>query len=276
MYGYIYKTTNKINGKIYIGQKHSSKFLGNKYLGSGKRLKDAIKHYGVDAFEVSLVEEVESEDLMDEREIYWIKYYQATDSSIGYNLSEGGRVNRTLVGENNPFYHKHHTEESRKKMSMHNARNMLGKHHSEETKAKIGLGNRGKVVSEKTREKLSLIARTAPNFGNRGKHLSEETKKKLSEIKKGKPSKAKGKIHITNDVEDKMVPADELDNYLALGWRRGRKKFSPEACENISKGHKGLPTTNGKVWINNGKINKVIPKQDLDKFLSDGWVKGML
>lgn len=38
MYGYIYKTTNLINGKIYIGQKKSEKFLGINYLGSGKRL----------------------------------------------------------------------------------------------------------------------------------------------------------------------------------------------------------------------------------------------
>ena len=38
MYGYIYKTTNLVNGKIYIGQKKSDVFLGDKYLGSGKKL----------------------------------------------------------------------------------------------------------------------------------------------------------------------------------------------------------------------------------------------
>ena len=70
MYGYIYKTTNNINGKIYVGQKHSSIFLGNKYLGSGKRLKDAIKCYGREHFTVELVEEVSQKELMDEREIY--------------------------------------------------------------------------------------------------------------------------------------------------------------------------------------------------------------
>ena len=45
MYGYIYKTINLVNDKIYIGQKHSSKFLGEKYLGSGKSLKGAIIKY---------------------------------------------------------------------------------------------------------------------------------------------------------------------------------------------------------------------------------------
>lgn len=275
MYGYIYKTVNKINGKIYIGQKHSSKFLGNKYLGSGKRLKDAIKHYGVDAFDVSLVEEVEYKELMDEREIYWIKYYQATDSSIGYNLSEGGNVNRTFVGENNPFYHKHHTEESRKKMSEHNAYYMLGKHHSEETKAKISLGNKGKVVSKETREKLSMIAKTSPNYGNRGRHLSEGHRKKVSLAKKGKPSKAKGKIHITNDKEDKMIFPEQLDEYMNNGWRRGRKKFSEEACKNISRGHKNKPTTNGKIWVTDGKINKVIFPNELQHYLELGYKRGI-
>ena len=44
MFGYIYKTTNIITNKIYIGQKQSSVFLNNQYLGSGRYLKNAIKN----------------------------------------------------------------------------------------------------------------------------------------------------------------------------------------------------------------------------------------
>ena len=44
MYGYIYKTTNTVNNKIYIGQKKSEIFLKESYLGSGKYLKNAIKN----------------------------------------------------------------------------------------------------------------------------------------------------------------------------------------------------------------------------------------
>ena len=44
-YYYIYKTTNVVNNKIYIG-KHKSKDLDNNYLGSGKILQLAVKKYG--------------------------------------------------------------------------------------------------------------------------------------------------------------------------------------------------------------------------------------
>ena len=117
MYGYIYKTTNLIDGLIYIGQKKSPKFLGNSYLGSGKLLRRAVKKYGQSSFRVELLEIIDCPELMDSREIYWIKYFNSTDHSVGYNISEGGFVNRTFVGENNPFYGKHHSEESRKKNS---------------------------------------------------------------------------------------------------------------------------------------------------------------
>lgn len=277
MYGYIYKTTNLITNKFYIGQKHSEVFLGEKYLGSGKRLNDSIKHYGKENFKVELIEEIESKELMDEREIYWIAYYNATNPDIGYNISEGGNVNRTMIGINNPFYMKKHSEESKKLMSEHNARPMLGKHHSEETKEKIASGNRGKVVSNEAREKLSLNAKNNPNYGMRGKPVKEETRLKLSIAKKGKPTSARGSIHITNDVEDKMVHEDELDYYLSIGWRKGRKKFTRSACENISKSHKGsVPANKGTKWMNNGDINKCVKADEIENYLNEGWVLGML
>lgn len=47
MFGYIYETTNLINGKKYIGQKTSRVFLKEEYLGSGKGIKLAIDKYGL-------------------------------------------------------------------------------------------------------------------------------------------------------------------------------------------------------------------------------------
>lgn len=46
MYGYIYKTTNLLNGKIYVGQHKAEKFEPDKYLGSGTIFLEALQKYG--------------------------------------------------------------------------------------------------------------------------------------------------------------------------------------------------------------------------------------
>jgi len=84
----IYKTTNKINGKIYIG-KYCGKLLN--YLGSGTILKKAIKKYGKENFDRETLEDnITDHDFLCLREIYWIKKYDATNPDVGYNLCNGG------------------------------------------------------------------------------------------------------------------------------------------------------------------------------------------
>lgn len=70
MYGYIYKTTNLINGKIYIGQHKATIFENNNYLGSGNLIKRAIKKYGEEHFKVELIDVAENQKELDEKEIY--------------------------------------------------------------------------------------------------------------------------------------------------------------------------------------------------------------
>ena len=89
MYGYIYKTTNLVNGKIYIGQKKSKTFLGNAYLGSGKYLKCAIKHYGAENFSVELLDYSLSKEGLDILEKSYIEKYNSTNYDIGYNITTG-------------------------------------------------------------------------------------------------------------------------------------------------------------------------------------------
>lgn len=93
---YIYKITNKTNGKFYIG-KHSQ--LENEsfinYYGSGKLINAAIKKYGKNNFIKEIIEVCEEEKL-DEREKYWINYYNAT--KVGYNLSLGGEGGNSTLG----------------------------------------------------------------------------------------------------------------------------------------------------------------------------------
>lgn len=94
IYGYIYKTTNLINGKIYIGQKKSSKFLESSYFGSGVRLKEAIKKYGEENFSVELIEYCTNQKELDNKEIYYIEKFNSMDKEIGYNLCRGGHSYR--------------------------------------------------------------------------------------------------------------------------------------------------------------------------------------
>lgn len=103
-YGYIYKTTNLINGKIYIGQHKATKFNA-KYKGSGVILKDAFKKYGKENFIVEMIDDSASDaDELNKLEIYYIQKYNTRDLEIGYNLHCGGNVQS---GKNNPMYGKH-------------------------------------------------------------------------------------------------------------------------------------------------------------------------
>lgn len=82
----IYEIKNKVNGKIYIGQ-HSSDELGS-YWGSGKLIKRAIKKYGIENFERTILEKCSNKNELNERERYWIK--EKDSIHTGYNLTDGG------------------------------------------------------------------------------------------------------------------------------------------------------------------------------------------
>ena len=94
--GLIYKFTNKINNKIYIGQttqtleqrinKHLQQLDDNTYF------HRALKKYGINNFTVEIIEQNIPLTELDNREIYWIKYYNAYyTSNQGYNLTKGGQ-----------------------------------------------------------------------------------------------------------------------------------------------------------------------------------------
>jgi hypothetical protein len=92
----IYKTTNKLNGKIYIGQdKNNNPY----YFGSGKKLQSAIHKYGKENFTKEVLEECTDENHMNEREIYWISFYNSKDRKLGYNISEGGKEGDRKIGQ---------------------------------------------------------------------------------------------------------------------------------------------------------------------------------
>lgn len=99
-YGRIYIIKNKINDKIYIGQtKVSLKLRFQNHLSASRNGKDyiigkAIRKYGEDNFYIELLEECTIEEL-NNREQYWITFFNSTNNKFGYNISAGGNVTRT-------------------------------------------------------------------------------------------------------------------------------------------------------------------------------------
>lgn len=89
MIGYVYKTINLLNGKIYVGQ-HNSKIFDINYYGSGKIIKRALHKYGIKNFKCEIIEECDSLEELNEKEIYWISKLDVLNPEIGYNIANGG------------------------------------------------------------------------------------------------------------------------------------------------------------------------------------------
>lgn len=85
---YIYKITNKLNGKIYIGQCSGDIDATKKYYGSGKLIKLAIEKYGIENFEKEILETCADKNSANVAEIFYIKKYDTI--KCGYNISTGG------------------------------------------------------------------------------------------------------------------------------------------------------------------------------------------
>lgn len=182
--GIIYKVTCETNGKIYIGQTTKSLYMRkqqHKYRAfKGDRrsaFQVAILDEGFDNFKWEILIAVESQDELDRWEKYYIEKYKSNNPKYGYNLNSGGVGNKGFK----------HSEESRRKMSekrigVKSPCGMLGKHHTNKTRLKISAKNKGRVLSEKTRQKISIAAKNRlPNTGCGNFKLSEN---KVIEIKK--------------------------------------------------------------------------------------------
>ena len=182
---YIYLIVNKVNGKTYVGQRKSSKeWYADSYMGSGKHLKAAQNKYGIENFEKFLIQYCYSKEETNKAEKFWIAEYRRRGKAE-YNIADGGTGGNLgeevarLISEanrgNQNHKGKHHSEESRKKMSeAHKGRPSYW---------------RGKHLTEEAKRKSSE--------SHKGKHLTEEQKRKISESLKGKnkgrPSPRKGK-----------------------------------------------------------------------------------
>lgn len=154
-YGYVYKTTNNVNGKIYVGQ-HKCSYFDASYLGSGININRAITKYGINSFSVELLEWCSNKNELDEKETKYITLFKSTDPNIGYNIACGGqggdlgdvvrkKISGALTGR---------VLDNSTKQKISNS--LKGNTLSDETKTKISNSNKGKTVSSETRKKMCI------------------------------------------------------------------------------------------------------------------------
>lgn len=91
----IYKCVNNVNGKVYVGQttqklnERVSDHLHKTRKGSDTALSNAIRKYGVDMFSWEEIDSADSLDMLNDLEIYWIRFFKSFAPN-GYNLTTGG------------------------------------------------------------------------------------------------------------------------------------------------------------------------------------------
>jgi predicted XRE-type DNA-binding protein len=199
-YHFIYKTTNLLSGKYYIGM-HSTDNLNDGYLGSGNRLRLAIKKHGKENFKIEILEFFENRKLLAEREAEIVNLELLAKKDC-MNMKVGGIGGFPDSAKERFLWLMKNDNEFRESFS------------------KKCTENNNKAIAEGRHipisEKYSWV----------GKTRSEETKRKMSEAKKGtglgENNSQSGTCWITKDKENKKVKKDDLEEYLANDWVKGK------------------------------------------------------
>lgn len=104
---YIYKITNKLNNKVYIGQVYNKTIMDrfNRHIKeaspkSRSYIGRSIYKHGYSNFICELIDTATSLQELNEKEKYWIKYYNSIDRNFGYNLTSGGDGGNTYLCKN--------------------------------------------------------------------------------------------------------------------------------------------------------------------------------
>lgn len=170
----IYCIENLINGKKYIGQsidinsrwkKHKSELNNHKHF--NEYLQKSWDKYGPSNFVFYVLENCDI-DQLDEKENYYIGFYNTLDRDEGYNLMSGGTFGRKYSEESSMKKSKSlmgHTvsEETREKISKNHAdvtgnkNGMYGKRHTEESKLKVSKANKGRISSRRNLNEVFCV-----------------------------------------------------------------------------------------------------------------------
>lgn len=209
IYYTIYKVTNQINGKIYIGS-HRTKDLDDKYMGSGKYLNSAYQKYGLENFtkEILFIFDNAKEMYAKEAEIVNEKFLTEENT---YNLKRGGSGGFDYLNNKEKFNNPTHSKEH---MSM------MSRKVPYEIKIEAGVKGR-QILSDMIKKQGGVWWKTT---GFSGKKHSDETKRKMSDKAKvysrGEKNSQFGTMWITDGTDSAKIKKN-LD--LPQGWYKGRR-----------------------------------------------------
>ena len=264
MYGYIYLTKDLETGLIYIGQKKSNKFLDNRYLGSGVTLRNILDSGATkDRFEIKMIDTADTSEELNQKEIYWIDVYDATNPRIGYNRCYGGMTN-------------------------------TGFKQSDYQKDVASNYMRNRIVTSSTRANMSYAAknRTENRVTNNNQvwmtnHIIETMATSDEAIELLTKGYYFGRLPLTQAHKDdlkqkysnstymmknnqcKLIANNDIDNYIKQGWVIQRNCYSDERNSNVSRGKSG---TIKIIHPETLKI-KYIKPDDFDTWASRGFIR---
>ncbi len=218
MFYTIYKTTNKINGKIYVGA-HKTKDLDDGYLGSGLHLGYAIEKYGVENFEKEILAVFDNKKDMFNMESELVNE-DFVENKNTYNLKLGGHGGFDHLNDGS---------------ADHIKRAKLGRKRANENgaliKATLASAEKRKDPKwqqQKTRKYLESINKYYQTHdGNfKGKKHTNESKRKIGEVtskaQKGSGNSQYGTMWIMN-LKLQQCRKIKKDDPIPEGWVKGRK-----------------------------------------------------
>jgi group I intron endonuclease len=216
MFYYLYKITNLVNNRFYIGV-HKTKNIEDGYMGSGKILRQAIEKYGIENFQKEILEYFSDSKSMLKREKEIVTEEFLSRSDV-YNLRKGGDGGFDFITKNKLNLTPEALQKRGRSIKMSHKlkpRTYVGVKHSEETK---------KLLSEKRKDFFESGGEHPK--GMLGKKHKEETKKHVSKLLKEKGSMIgkKGLEHPVGGTKWYNDGVNHLrsDKHPGEGWIEGR------------------------------------------------------